>query len=68
MGLVGYNQAPYKCRGDGSKCVDSFSRLVDVKDKVGEGANLCPEHLDDPQKTLCPGGVRVAVILIPVWL
>jgi len=30
--LVGYNQAPYKCRSEGSKCVDLFWRLVNVKD------------------------------------
>ena len=33
MGLVGYNQVSYRCRSGGSKYVDRFLRLVDLKDK-----------------------------------
>jgi len=56
MGLAGYNLARYKRRSEESKCGDPFSGLVDVVDKrtgTAEGdANLFPEHLDDPQKTI----------------
>ena len=58
----------YKCKSDESKCGDPYFKLVDVGDwctGITEGGtNLFPEHLDDPQKTLSPGGVRVAEILM----
>ena len=45
--------------------MDRFSQLVYVKDIIElKGANLFPKHLDDPQKTLPLGGVRMAGILI----
>ena len=57
-----------KCRNEESKCGDRLFGLVDVEDKstgtVEGGTNLFPEHLDDPQKTLSLGGIRVAGILI----
>ena len=56
----------YKRRTDGSKYVDRSSELVYVQDKrrVEGGANLFPEHLNDPQKTLSLGGVMVAGISV----
>ena len=58
----------YRCRSDESKCVDPFFWLAGVEDKrtgtVERGANLFPEHLDDPQKTLSLDGVWVAEILM----
>ena len=58
----------YKCRSDGSKCGDPFSGLADVEGKrtsrAGGDANLFPEHLGDPQKTLSPGGFMIVEILI----
>ena len=55
----------YKSMSDGSNYVDRFSVLVYVKNKcrVERDANLFPEHLDDVQKTLSLGGVRVAGVL-----
>ena len=44
-----------------------YFRLVDIREMYsagGGGANLFPEHLDDPQKTFSLGGVRVAGISI----
>lgn len=52
--------------------MDHFLRLVNVNDKdtriVEGGANLFPEHLDDPQKTLSLAGVRVGARSMPVLL
>jgi len=46
--------------------VDRFSELVNMKDKrivKGGGAHLIPGHLDDPQKTFSPTGLKVAGVL-----
>jgi len=68
MGFVGCSPGHYKRRSDGSKSVDHFFWLVDVKDKhkfALEGdTSLFPEHLDDPQKTLSLGRIRVVRVLI----
>ena len=45
-----------------------FSESVDAKGKhiftLEGNTSLFPEHLDDPQKTLSLGGVRVVEVLI----
>ena len=57
-----------KRKSEECKRGDHLSRLVDMEDKctgtAEASANLFPEHLDDPQKTLSLGGLRVAEILI----
>ena len=44
--------------------MDRFSMLADAGARIKwKGANLFPEHLDDPQKTLALGRVKVTGIL-----
>ena len=46
--------------------MDHFSWLIYVKDRrrVEGDADLFPEHLEDPQKTLSLGGAMMGGILI----